>query len=185
MLSFTVLEIQRVRAMISSINQLTAVVPRGSLVPDAHNTLVPNKLFSGARGLQPAAPCCQPAACIAPVPVAQPPQAPAATRRAPLLRPAPPRPPKPAAPLGPQNAGAEYPDKLESYQHRTALPGGASLAHDVRGCWALHWDAFRGVAVLRSLLAPGYCFYYNAAELSWGGFYQGDGLRNRDLIFML
>jgi radial spoke head protein 9 len=41
------------------------------------------------------------------------------------------------------------------------------------------------VAVLRSLLAPGYCFYYNSSEMSWGGFYQGDGLRNTDLIFML
>ncbi len=47
MLRFTVLEIQRVRAMIASINALTAVVPKGCVVPDAQNVLVPNKLFSG------------------------------------------------------------------------------------------------------------------------------------------
>ncbi len=78
-----------------------------------------------------------------------------------------------------------YPDKLESYQHRSAPPAGLTLAADVRGCWALHWDSFKSVALLRSLLAPGYCFYYHAEELHWGGFYQGDGMRNNDLIFML
>jgi hypothetical protein len=48
-LSFTVLEIQRIRVMIGSIDQLAAVVPKGSLVPNAHNVLQPNKLFNGGR----------------------------------------------------------------------------------------------------------------------------------------
>lgn len=38
---------------------------------------------------------------------------------------------------------------------------------------------------LRSLLWPGYFFYYAANELTWGSMYIGDGLRNNDLIFML
>jgi hypothetical protein len=135
--------------------------------------------------------CCQACHAASPAPrrhshlaPAQPPQ-PHQQPPTAFLLPRPCRQPAPETSHSSRNAGAEYPDKLESYQHRTAPPGGATLAHDVRGCWALHWDAFRGVAVLRSLLAPGYCFYYSASELSWGGFYQGDGLRNHDLIFML
>ena len=57
-LSFTVLELQRVRAMISSVGQLTAVAPKGCVVPDAHNRLVPNKLFSGERRAPVCAPVC-------------------------------------------------------------------------------------------------------------------------------
>jgi radial spoke head protein 9 len=38
---------------------------------------------------------------------------------------------------------------------------------------------------VRSLLYPGYHFYYSAHDLTWGGLYSGDGLRNDDLIFML
>ena len=37
----------------------------------------------------------------------------------------------------------------------------------------------------RSLLWLGYTFYYDAHELTWGALYQGNGLRNDDLIFML
>jgi hypothetical protein len=37
----------------------------------------------------------------------------------------------------------------------------------------------------RSLIYPGYSFYYDNRGLTWGGFYCGDGLRNFDLVFML
>jgi len=37
----------------------------------------------------------------------------------------------------------------------------------------------------RSLLWLGYTFYYDAHELKWGALYNGSGLRNDDLIFML
>jgi hypothetical protein len=56
---------------------------------------------------------------------------------------------------------------------------------DVRGSWTLHHDSFKGVTTLRSLLWPGYCFYYNARDLTWGGLYLGSGVRNNDLVFML
>ncbi|KAG2440765.1 hypothetical protein HXX76_003621 [Chlamydomonas incerta] len=83
-------------------------------------------------------------------------------------------------------AGAAYPEKLESYQHRFSLPGsGVTLSQDLRGTWAVQYDAFKGVAQVRSLLFPGYFFYYAANELTWGSLYVGDGLRNNDLIFML
>ena len=31
--------------------------------------------------------------------------------------------------------GVAYPEKLESYTHRTTPPGGATLAADLRGTW--------------------------------------------------
>lgn len=85
-------------------------------------------------------------------------------------------------------SGVEYPSKLESYTHRiNALEEGkgGGLAADVRGSWSLHYDSFKGVTVLRSLLYPGYCFYYSSRDLTWGGLYVGDGLHNDDLVFML
>lgn len=84
--------------------------------------------------------------------------------------------------------GLDYPDKLESYVHRNAAleeGKGGGLATDIRGSWSLQYDSFKGVAVLRSLLYPGYCFYYSAHDLTWGALYVGDGLQNNDLVFML
>ena len=85
-------------------------------------------------------------------------------------------------------AGLEYPEKLESYVHRAAVLDqgkGGGLAADVRGSWSVHHDSFKGTSVLRSLLFPGYCFYYNSHDLTWGALYVGDGLQNNDLVFML
>jgi len=82
-------------------------------------------------------------------------------------------------------SGAEHPDKLEAYCHRASLPDGATLAADVRGTWALHYDSFKAVATLRSLLFPGFFFFYSARDASWGGLYSGDGNQNTDLVFML
>ena len=42
-------ELQRISAMIQGINSLTALVPKGSQLLDAKNTLKPNKLFSGLQ----------------------------------------------------------------------------------------------------------------------------------------
>mmetsp|Transcript_76183 Transcript_76183/g.154405 ORF Transcript_76183/g.154405 Transcript_76183/m.154405 type:complete len:277 (+) Transcript_76183:132-962(+) len=81
--------------------------------------------------------------------------------------------------------GVAHPDKLESYAHRTVAPGGRTLAADLRGTWAVNYDPFRQVAAVRSLLFPGYTFYYSGHDASWGALYCGDGLRNDDLIFML
>ncbi len=44
-------------------------------------------------------------------------------------------------------AGCQYPEKLESYAHRTAAPGsGVTLSADLRGTWCAHYDAFKGIA---------------------------------------
>lgn len=84
--------------------------------------------------------------------------------------------------------GLAHPDKLESYVHAgRALEGpkGLGLAADVRGSWSVQSDSFRGVTVLRSLLWPGYAFFFDAHTLAWGGLYVGDGQPNTDLVFML
>lgn len=45
--------------------------------------------------------------------------------------------------------GVAFPDKLESYAHRTVAPGGPTLAQDLRGSWSLHYDPFKQVAAAR------------------------------------
>lgn len=55
----------------------------------------------------------------------------------------------------------------------------------MRGSWAIRYDTLKQVAMVRSLLFLGYGFYYDGAANTWGGFYNGDGLKNVDLIFML
>ncbi|KAF5827522.1 radial spoke protein 9 [Dunaliella salina] len=81
--------------------------------------------------------------------------------------------------------GLAYPEKLESYMHRTVAPGGPTLAQDLRGTWSVHYDPFKQIATCRSLLWLGYTFYYDAHQMTWGALYHGNGLRNDDLIFML
>ena len=49
----------------------------------------------------------------------------------------------------------------------------------------MNYDPFKQVAAVRSLLFPGYTFYYAGHEATWGALYVGDGVRNNDLIFML
>lgn len=84
--------------------------------------------------------------------------------------------------------GLEFPDKLESYVHRSSALESSKqlgLAADVRGSWAVHSDSFKGVSVLRSLLYPGYYFFYSSHDMTWGSLYVGDGVQNTDLVFML
>ena len=50
---------------------------------------------------------------------------------------------------------------------------------------SVNYDPFKQVAAVRSLLFPGYTFYYAGQEATWGALYFGDGVRNNDLIFML
>lgn len=126
-LVFRILELEVLRCRIDAINAATGVIPTGSMLTDAHNRIVVNKLYSGAP----------------------------------------------------------FPDKLECYSHRTVPPGGDTLAQDLRGSWSIQYDPFKGVATVRSLLFPGYFFYYSSYENTWGSMYTGDGTRNDDLVFML
>jgi hypothetical protein len=84
-------------------------------------------------------------------------------------------------------SGLEFPDKLDSYRHRSLLHDQrqSTLAADVRGSWSLVHDAFRGTTMLRSLTWPGYFFYYDNSTLTWGSVYMGSGNKNTDLVFML
>lgn len=120
-------EVAVLRQRVDSINAACGVVPVNSSQPNAHNRIVPNRLFGGLA----------------------------------------------------------YPEKLESYQHRHVAPGGPTLAADLRGVWSVNYDPFKQIAAVRSLLYPGYSFYFSGHEVTWGALYMGDGRRNNDLIFML
>lgn len=67
----------------------------------------------------------------------------------------------------------------------TAALVGPPLSEDVRGSWSLHHDKFKNKATLRSMLYPGYFYYYDGAAMTFGGLYYGSGLKNTDLVFML
>ncbi len=69
--------------------------------------------------------------------------------------------------------------------HSSEFMAGASLAEDVRGSWSLLHNKFKNCVTLRSLLYPGYFFYYDGAAQIFGGLYFGSGLKNTDLVFML
>ncbi len=87
-------------------------------------------------------------------------------------------------------AGLEYPEKLESYALVDNTVEGKSLdendflSDDLAGSWALHYDAFSSTAIIRSLMYPGYVFYYCGETTSWGSLYFGSGIKNTEFIFM-
>lgn len=64
-------------------------------------------------------------------------------------------------------------------------PDGAAAADDVRNTWAIQRDPSKQQTICRSLMYPGYTFFYDERQPAWGDLYIGTGLRNNDLIFML
>jgi len=61
-----------------------------------------------------------------------------------------------------------------------------SLDYDLpRGAWSIHLDCSKTIATIRSLLWPGYVAYHRANTLVFGGCYIGDGIKNKDLPFMI
>lgn len=54
-----------------------------------------------------------------------------------------------------------------------------------KGCWKLQLDASKTQVSIRSLYWPGYIAFAVADTSTFGGFYAGDGVKNRDLPFML
>lgn len=64
-------------------------------------------------------------------------------------------------------------------------PDGAAAADDVRNTWAIQRDPSKQQTICRSLMYPGYTFFYDERQPAWGDLYIGTGSRNNDLIFML
>ena len=64
-------------------------------------------------------------------------------------------------------------------------PDGTSAAEDVRNTWVVQRDAAKQQTICRSLMYPGYAFFYDEKQPAWGDLYLGSGVRNNDLIFML
>lgn len=54
-----------------------------------------------------------------------------------------------------------------------------------KGAWSIQADSSGMVTTIRSLLWPGYVAYNIASMKAFGGIYLGDGLKNKDLAFML
>ena len=82
-------------------------------------------------------------------------------------------------------SGVAFPEQLDSFVHEDEGPAGTGLGEDHKGTWALQYDALQQRTLIKSLLYPGYCFYYSGASKTWGGLYQGTGAQNPDLLFMI
>lgn len=75
---------------------------------------------------------------------------------------------------------------LERAQQDKALDFLDPVSIDVpNGCWALQYERGGSVAVLKSLLWPGFTFYHAPNTSDHGYLYTGIGQRNADLAFML
>ena len=51
--------------------------------------------------------------------------------------------------------------------------------------WSIQKDTTGQMAVIRNTIWAGFTAYHKAASGDFGGIYVGDGLKNRDLCFML
>ncbi|KAI9101039.1 hypothetical protein DFS34DRAFT_612977 [Phlyctochytrium arcticum] len=56
---------------------------------------------------------------------------------------------------------------------------------DPKGVWSTQVERTGSVAILRSLLWPGYVFFHTPSPLKWGAMYLGTGQRNLNIGFML
>ncbi|KAJ3312710.1 Radial spoke head protein 9 [Blyttiomyces sp. JEL0837] len=54
-----------------------------------------------------------------------------------------------------------------------------------RGVWSVQAERGGSVALLRSMLWPGYVFYHNPTPCKWGAMYMGWGVKNTNIGFML
>ena len=53
------------------------------------------------------------------------------------------------------------------------------------GMWSIQKDTTGQMAVIRNNVWAGFTAYHKAASGDFGGIYNGDGLKNQDLVFML
>jgi len=82
----------------------------------------------------------------------------------------------------PNFSGLSFPERLDSYTHGFEGP---TLGEDFNGVWSICYDSLKQRAMLKSLLWPGYFFYYSHSEKSFKGLYFGMGLKNAHLPFMM
>lgn len=54
-----------------------------------------------------------------------------------------------------------------------------------KGLWNLGQDDKKQTVTIRSLMWPGYMFYHRKGTNKFGSFYNGDGLKDRDLHFII
>eukprot|EP01022_Parablepharisma_sp_SALTPOND_P005591 TRINITY_DN1229_c0_g1_i1.p3 TRINITY_DN1229_c0_g1~~TRINITY_DN1229_c0_g1_i1.p3 ORF type:complete len:759 (-),score=89.09 TRINITY_DN1229_c0_g1_i1:9478-11754(-) len=74
-------------------------------------------------------------------------------------------------------------DKPESIFHEDLLD---PISNDLpKGAWSLQTDSMNTVVRIRSLVWPGYVGYHVADTNNFGGAYFGNGIKNKDLAFMI
>lgn len=187
----------RLAAVIAAIDRDAAVVPRGAYCKTPAGVVQPSRAFAGEL--------CGSVGGLAhlPTPVSTPPKKNHEKKTPNKLSDIPPLPPLPPHPrhqgLSQSDAG-----KLQQYMHfrePVNLPKKSLLeqskldksidfmdpaSDDVpNGCWSLQFERGGEVAVLRSLLWPGYTFCHAPGTRRFGGVYWGTGTRNLDIAFML
>jgi radial spoke head protein 9 len=84
---------------------------------------------------------------------------------------------------------------VQSMEKKTLIESNESVFRDdildlitedkAKGSWCVQLDSSKEVATVRSLLWPGYVAYNELGTGKFGGAYFGDGLKNKDLTFML
>ena len=53
------------------------------------------------------------------------------------------------------------------------------------GTWSIQLDSSKTISIIRSMIWPGYVAYNVMGSKRFGGVYFGDGLKNKELTFML
>jgi len=82
-----------------------------------------------------------------------------------------------------ENQQKELLDKPESIFHEDILD---PISNDLpKGAWSIQTDSMKTVSKIRSLVWPGYTAYHISEKGYYGGAYFGNGLKNKDLAFMI
>lgn len=59
------------------------------------------------------------------------------------------------------------------------------ITEDLNGAWTIRNDNTKTCVVVRNLEYPGHVFFHKPTTGTYGNAYIGDGLKNRDIAFML
>ncbi|CAM6087748.1 unnamed protein product [Calypogeia fissa] len=81
--------------------------------------------------------------------------------------------------------GMKFPNKLDSYGHLFRGYEKAPLSKDIAGFWSVVQEDLSNDVQVRSLLWPGYHFYYSGTNFDYGSLYFGWGEKNKDIAFMI
>lgn len=196
-----VTEMERISWMFNEITAATRIVPKGYLIVNGANELVPNKGYSGLSFPVRR----QPNGHAASGDASRPP-APGET-----ARPAPqrltPRPPRASASRrsSTRTSTTRARRSPRTFRVRCWFPWHLHPAAFAQtpllsrrrgaltrccepptpGMWAITYDEFSQTAFIRHLEWPGFSFFFSNETKDYGAFYVGSGVKNGDILFMI